>query len=50
MAANQEKYAKAEKYLSSEAKTAIQEATELAGGIRMSGIQKLAMQQLKVLK
>ena len=34
MAANQEKYAEAEKYLSSEAKTAIQEATELAGGIK----------------
>lgn len=34
MVANQEKYAEAEKYLSSEAKTAIQEATELAGGIK----------------
>jgi hypothetical protein len=34
MAANEEKYAEAEKYLSSEAKTAIQEATELAGGIK----------------
>jgi len=34
MAANQEKYAEAEKYLSLEAKTAVQEATELAGGIK----------------
>ena len=34
MAANEEKYAEAEKYISSEAKTAIQEATELAGGMK----------------
>ena len=34
MAANEEKYAEAEKYLSAEAKTAIQEAKELAGGIK----------------
>ena len=34
MAANEEKYAEAEKYLSSETKTAIQEAKELAGGIK----------------
>jgi hypothetical protein len=34
MAANEEKYAEAEKYLSSDAKAAIQEATELAGGIK----------------
>jgi len=34
MAANEEKYAEAEKYISSEARTAIQEATELAGGMK----------------
>jgi D-aminopeptidase len=34
MAANEEKYAEAEKYLSSEAKAAIQEATEFAGGVK----------------
>ena len=34
MAANEEKYAEAEKYISSEAKTAIQEAIVLAGGIK----------------
>jgi hypothetical protein len=34
MAANEEKYTEAEKYISSEARTAIQEATELAGGMK----------------
>ena len=34
MAANEDKYAEAEKYLSSEAKTAIKEAKELAGGLK----------------
>jgi len=34
MAANEEKYSEAEKYLSSEAITEIKEATELAGGLK----------------